>query len=238
MEETRRDKRRAFKKFVKQNAADLPIMQDGDLRKVSFERDGKFDYDLYKEVQTRGNKYKLDWQWVPEGHIKLLSDHILSLGLTPKTGICHGTRQGFEQTWFRDHLPGDADVIGTEISDTADQFPHTIQWDFHEVKPEWIGKTDFIYSNSWDHSYDPKKAFAAWTDCLSPGGVMLLDHAEDFMPDQISTLDPCGISEEGLVNLLNTQHGDIGEVVSVLEGGKRKQERIRTIVFQKRPLAA
>jgi hypothetical protein len=32
---------------------------------------------------------------------------------------------------------------------TATQFPHTIQWD-PEVKPEWIGKADFIYSNSFD----------------------------------------------------------------------------------------
>ncbi|MBK6621188.1 MAG: hypothetical protein IPG32_10020 [Saprospirales bacterium] len=48
------------------------------------------------------------------------------------------------------------EVIGTEISDSASKFSHTIEWDFHEVKPEWIGRADFIYSNSFDHSYDPE----------------------------------------------------------------------------------
>ena len=32
---------------------------------------------------------------------------------------------------------------------------------FPEVKPEWIGKADFIYSNSFDHSYDPACASIA-----------------------------------------------------------------------------
>ncbi|NNE53553.1 MAG: hypothetical protein HKN30_14265 [Sulfitobacter sp.] len=234
MEQTRREKRRAFKQFVQQNAADLPVKERGDLRMISFELDGKLDYELYREIQTLGNKYKLDWQWVPEDHIRLLSGHLLALGLNPKFGLCHGTRQGFEQSWFRDLLPGQPEVIGTEISDTAKFFPHTIQWDFHEVKPEWVGVTDFIYSNSWDHSYDPVKALTAWISCLAPGGAMLLDHARDFMPDQICTLDPCGISEEGLVNLLNTELGDEGRVTEVLDGGKRKLDPIRTIVFQKK----
>jgi hypothetical protein len=47
--------------------------------------------------------------------------------------------------------------MGTEISDTAGQFPYTIQWDFHKTKAEWIDATDFIYSNCFDHSYDPQK---------------------------------------------------------------------------------
>lgn len=233
MEQTRREKRRAFRQFINQNAADLPIKEHGGLRIVSFERDGKFDYDLYREVQTRGNKYKLDWQWVPHEHIELLAGHLLSIGLKPKFGLCHGTRQGFEQRWFREHLPGQPKVIGTEISDTAEDFPDTIQWDFHEVKPEWIGTTDFIYSNSWDHSYDPVKALAAWISCLTPGGALLLDHAQDFLPDQISTLDPCGISEEGLVTLLNTEFGHEGGVTEVLQGSKRKRDSIRTIVYRK-----
>lgn len=238
MQETRREKRRAFKQFVKNDVGELPIRERGELRMVSFERDGKFDYDLYKEIQVRGNKYKLDWQWVPEDHIRALSDHMVAMGLSPKTGLCHGTRQGFEQAWFRTCLPGTPEVIGTEISDTAEEFEHTIQWDFHEVKPEWLARTDFIYSNSWDHSYDPVLAFKVWISCLSSGGVMLLDHAQDMMPDQVSTLDPCGISEEGLVKLLNAEFGDLGQVTGVIEGGQRKRERIRTVVFQRHPKAS
>lgn len=231
MLDNRRALRRDFRQFVAQNASDLPVKGEGDMRVVSFETDGKFDYDLYKEVQTRGNKFKLDKQWVPEDHVRILSEHVKSMGLAPGFGICHGTRQGFEQMWFRDHLNG-AEVIGTEISDTADQFPHTIQWDFHEVKPEWVGATDLVYSNSWDHSYDPVKAFTAWASCLSPKGVMLLDHGFAYLPGKISALDPCGITQDALVTLLNTECADAGEVKDVIEGGKHGGQQITTIVFQ------
>jgi len=36
-------------------------------------------------------------------------------------------------------------VIGTEISHTAEQFPDTIQWDFHNIKEEWINNTSFFH---------------------------------------------------------------------------------------------
>jgi hypothetical protein len=81
-------------------------------------------------------------------------------------------------------------VIGTEISDTATQFPHTIQWDFHETKPEWIDAVDFIYSNSFDHSYDPQRCLNAWMSCLKKGGLCILEHSSDNSPAITSTLDP------------------------------------------------
>ena len=90
-------------------------------------------------------------------------------------GICHGTRNGFEQKYLREHLK--ADVFGTEIADTAKECPYTIQWDFHEVKDEWLGAIDFIYSNSIDHSYDPKMCFERWLSCLRPGGYCILHWA-------------------------------------------------------------
>lgn len=232
MLDEKRARRREFRKFVAQNASDLPIREEGDMRVVSFERDGKFDYELYREVQTRGNKFKLDKQWVPEDHIRILSEKVLKMGVKPKFGLCHGTRQGYEQAWFRDHLPGKPEVIGTEISDTATQFPDTIQWDFHEVKPEWIGATDLIYSNSWDHTYDPVKLFTAWSDCLAPGGVMMLDHGFGYLPVKVTALDPCGITQEALVALLDEECGDKGSVVDVIEGGKHGSQQITTIFFQ------
>lgn len=83
------------------------------------------------------------------------------------------------------------DVIGTEISDTATQFENTIQWDFYDVKDEWIGKVDFIYSNSLDHSYDPEKALDAWMNCLTDNGVCIIEHSSG---DERSTeLDPFGV---------------------------------------------
>ena len=78
------------------------------------------------------------------------------------------------------------EVIGTEISKTATQFPHTIQWNFHDVKEKWIDNVDFIYSNSFDHTYDPVKCLDAWMSCIKKIGVCILEwgvgHAEDSEP--------------------------------------------------------
>jgi hypothetical protein len=51
-----------------------------------------------------------------------------------KFGICHDTRLGKQQEWFRKCLG--VEVIGMEISSTATTFPNIIQLDFHGVKPE------------------------------------------------------------------------------------------------------
>jgi hypothetical protein len=52
-------------------------------------------------------------------------------------------------------------VIGTDQPQTATQFAYPVQWEFHDDNPEWQGKADFVYSNSWEHAYDPGKAFLA-----------------------------------------------------------------------------
>ncbi|PZQ43933.1 MAG: hypothetical protein DI551_11175 [Micavibrio aeruginosavorus] len=82
--------------------------------------------------------------------------------------------------------------MGTEISETAKDFPNTIQWDFHNVKPEWIGSVDFIYSNSFDHSYDPEKCLNAWMSCITPNGLCILEHSAEHAIKGASALDPFG----------------------------------------------
>ena len=150
--------------------------------------DGSFDYESYQRIQTEGNKRKILEVWASEENIAFLSTYIKEHLGTPNFGICHGTRRGEEQRWFRQYLG--CEVIGTEISDTARQFPNTIQWDFHETKPEWIGTTDFIYSNSFDHTYDPEKCLDAWMSCLRAGGICILEHSPSHGPFAVSQLDP------------------------------------------------
>jgi len=82
--------------------------------------------------------------------------------------------------------------MGTEISDTATQFPNTIQWDFHEVKPEWVGAVDFIYSNSFDHTYDPERCLNAWMSCVRSGGMCILEHSSLHGTGGATQLDPFG----------------------------------------------
>lgn len=151
-------------------------------------KDGSFDYETYKKVQIQGNKKKIDAVWVIEENIAFLSEYIKNNFDELHFGICHGTRRGKEQEWFRKYLK--CNIIGTEISDTAQKFPHTIQWDFHETKPEWLGKTDFIYSNSLDHSYDPEKCLNAWIRCLKEGGICILEHTSS--QEKARQMDPFG----------------------------------------------
>ena len=153
-------------------------------------QEGKFDYEKYRSTQEAGNKAKLDKVWVLEDNIAYLSNYIKGKGIDPKFGICHGTRRGKEQEWFRKYL--NCEVIGTEISETAQQFPYTIQWDFHDIKPEWIDAVDFIYSNSLDHSYDPEKCLNQWLKCIKPGGFCFIEHGDLSGPEGSNELDPFG----------------------------------------------
>ena len=155
-------------------------------------------HEEYKNAQAEGNKRKISSVWALEKNIKHLSKILKKR--EPKFGICHGTRRGVEQSWFRKYLG--CEVIGTEISDTAEQFPHTIEWDFHEVKPEWLGNVDFIYSNSFDHSYDPEKCLNAWMSCLSSNGVCILEHTSLHSEDGVSRTDPFGASLEVMPELI------------------------------------
>lgn len=152
--------------------------------------DGSFDYQNYRKVQQEGNKSKIENIWVIEDNIKFLSDYMREIIHEPKFGICHGTRRGKEQEWFRKYL--ECEVIGTEISETATQFANTIQWDFHETKPEWVNSVDFIYSNSFDHSYDPEKCLTAWMSCIKKNGLCIIEHSNAHGPTGSSELDPFG----------------------------------------------
>jgi len=136
--------------------------------------DGAFDYDAYVSAQTRRNAERQDRTWVHRTTVKELARYIRQTTPSPTFALCHGTRRGDEQRWFREEFPG-CEVIGTEIAPTATNYPHTIQWDFHETKPEWLGACDFIYSNSMDHAYSPEKALLAWVSCLKPDGMCLVD---------------------------------------------------------------
>lgn len=150
--------------------------------------DGSFDYERYKAVQVQGNKTKIGKVWVKEKNIAFLSRYIQSFLGQPSFGICHGTRRGKEKEWFQKYLG--CYVIGTEISDTANEFPNTVQWDFHDEKEEWREAADFIYSNSFDHSYDPEKCLNVWMNCVRPGGLCIIEHTSGH--ERATELDPFG----------------------------------------------
>ena len=173
------------------------------------------NYDEYINAQISANKRKIKKVYVQERVIKHICKYLKTKKDKISFGLCHGTRRGVEQQFFKEHLG--CQVLGTEISDTATQFPDTIQWDFHKVKPEWIGSCDFIYSNSLDHAFNPKKALKSWLDCLSPDGILCLEWAESFKkhPKTSNFTDPFSCSHENLIKMITDIGGKVLDVVKI-----------------------
>jgi hypothetical protein len=150
--------------------------------------------DEYRRIQQDGNKHKIEKVWAVEDNIHFLANYLGSA----KFDICNGTRRGLEQKWFAQQL--NCDVIGTEISETAVDFPNTIHWDFHEDNPEWHEKSDFVYSNALDHAYDPDKAINVWMKTLTPRGCCIIEHSSQH--EGSNELDPFGAHIEVMPYLI------------------------------------
>ena len=170
-------------------------------------------YDEYVDEQTRANKLKLSHIWVQ----KATMDQIKQRVLNPKAIICHGTRNGTEQSYLK-QIYGDIEIIGTEISETAEQFNMTVQHDFHEQKEEWIEHFDILYSNSFDHSYDPWKCIKTWSEQLKPGGWAFLEIATHPDVNKMKSTDPLQIdSRQEVMDIL--KHGGL-EYTDEFIGGR------------------
>ena len=143
-------------------------------------------YDEYIEKQTFYNKKKLHWDFTDRKSI----NYIVSKNKFAGCVICHGTRSGKEQQFFKEFLGPTSYIIGTEISETATQFPMTVQHDFAIPKSEWINKFDILYSNSFDHSYDPNKTMNTWLDQINDNGKMYIEWSETENNNN-SEMDPC-----------------------------------------------
>lgn len=194
-------------------------------------------YDEYKKTQIDANKRKIHYSYVDPNSIELLCDYVCKdLNIVPNNILCHGTRQGKEIKYFKEYLRKyeiNSKIIGTDISPTASNFDDTIQWDFHEIKDEWIGKYDLIYSNSFDHSPYPQKCLKSWMSCINPDGICIIEYSEEC--DAVnSKVDPFGATLDeykdliqrcgfNLVDLLdNSGIEDLGET--------HKGERIFLII--------
>lgn len=179
---------------------------------------GNFDYEKYRGIQTAGNHKKIDVVWVSEENIRFISKWLKKNVPMITMGVCHGVRNGAEQKYFKKYL-GEVNIIGTEISDTATQYSDTIQWDFHEVNPEFSKKADFVYSNSFDHSYNPAKALNAWLDALKPNyeSVCIIEHSSGHTVDAVTELDPFGASLEAMPTLVKEWTNGKYEVRDILQ---------------------
>jgi hypothetical protein len=153
------------------------------------------DYNDYIENQIEANKRKINNSYVDPNSLGSLINYLYEeLNIEPNLILCHGTRRGLEQQYFIDYYDAlnlKPEVIGTEISPTAKDYPHTIQWDFHDTKPEWIGNTDIIYTNSFDHSCKPEECLDIWMSCLNKNGVCVIEYSP-ICDNKSQAADPFG----------------------------------------------
>jgi hypothetical protein len=173
------------------------------------------DYDHYVECQTWCNKLKLangGGIYIKESVVQFIAER----NPDAKFILCHGTRRGIEQQHFKKYIP-DADVLGTEISDTATQFPMTVQHDFTKVNPDWVGKCDIIYSNSIDHSIDPQETLRTWAGQLSPKGRLYVEYCQAL--SICDPNDPLDITNSELEDLILEHMVIVETVVGVAKAG-------------------
>lgn len=149
-------------------------------------------YEDYRRTQIEINESKLRHVWADRSELEQVASYVRRCIPKATFGICHGARNGFEVTVLRELLA--VEVIGTDISPTASHFPHLVQWDFHEPNPEWSHSVDFVYSNSWDHSYDFDRCITTWMKSLRPAGRCFLQWTRLHSDEGVHGADCFGLS--------------------------------------------
>ena len=163
-------------------------------------------YDEYVDSQKSANRKKSKNVWAVEKNIEAICDYINKnyAILVPLKGLCHGTRGGYEQKWFMKYIY-DSKVIGSEIGDAC--APNTVQHDFNKIKPEWIDEFDFIYSNSFDHAFNPMSTIRIWFEQIKSGGYIFLEYDKrqehtGEISKSVNKTDPISITVDELITLI------------------------------------
>ena len=167
-------------------------------------------YEDYVNAQINANHKKESVVWVEKQAIEKVSS-VVSHDV--KNILCHGTRNGKELQYFHEIFP-DAHVVGSEISDTATKYPNTVQWDFHEINEDWTNGFDIVYSNSFDHSYDPKACLTTWKGQLSSVGTIVIE----LQTQEPKRSDPLSISQEAFEYLVDS----LDMQIKTIEQGSHK----------------
>ena len=153
-----------------------------------YQHDYAGGYEEYRAAQIKGNRWHQENRtetWADPRTLSAIADDLEAHGLG-MTGCCHGARNGCclrglqavtqrdEVEWLRNRLGGN--IIGTDISDTATQYPNMEVWDFHDDNPDWRGRFDFVYTNALDHAFEPARALKTWVAQIVPQGRIYIEH--------------------------------------------------------------
>lgn len=169
-------------------------------------------YEEYAAGQVLYNKAKLDQVWADESTLsavahRLRQHHSGSVG--DVKGVCHGSRNGYEVQVLKRLLgvAQDGAIVGTDISDTAPNFPDMVQWDFHDPNPDFTDRFDFIYTNSLDQAWKPFAALETWLDQLNANGLLFIEHTRSHGVEGAGEMDPFGVLPEFMPYVLVEHFG-------------------------------
>jgi hypothetical protein len=103
--------------------------------------------------------------------------------------------EGFNRSDFS--TIDDLSSIGVELNPLATRQDIWIG-SFDEIPEDWYQKFEIVYTNAFDHSFDPLKTIEIWKKLLVPGGYMIFCFPQDQTPGEI---DPIGdVSMEDVLN--------------------------------------
>ena len=185
-------------------------------------------YAEYRDTQIKHNKRKLNNVWADEVTLSRIVEDLRLHGLGA-TGICHGARNGFEVTWLREQLGGD--IIGTDISETASEFSHMRIWDFHEDNPDWLGRFDFVYTNSLDQAMEPARALNAWAKQITQRGRIYIEHTMAHSARGANEMDPFGAHPMAMPYLFFTWGRGSYNLTDILEVEAKDNNGLKAWIF-------
>lgn len=192
-------------------------------------------YEEYRDMQVFHNKRKLNVIWADDGTLAAVASYLHDSGQPVGRGMCHGARNGYEVKKLAE-LTGAA-VIGTDISETATQFPNMVVWDFQNDNPDWHGKFDFVYTNSLDQAMRPDAALAAWARQLAPGGRIFIEHTMGHAAAAASAMDPFGAHPMCMPYLFFKWGRGMYRLCEILEPGPKtnNQKPVWMFVLEREP---
>ena len=158
----------------------------------------------YEKVQVTHNIRKINRVWADENSLNFIIDYLKDEDENIK-GICHGSRNGFEQNFF--NKVNSFEVIGTDISPSANDYENSVVWDFHNVNNDWVSNFDFVYTNSLDQSFKPSLAIETWLNQLKPNGYLFIEHSKDHSPKGAGEMDPFGVKPNVFCHILVSWFG-------------------------------
>ena len=168
------------------------------------------NYESYRQEQIAENRRKASCVWATKEELSAIADHLLvAIGRSPRFGLCHGCRMGWEVAEFSELL--DCPVVGTDIVPECEMAGGIVCHDMHEPHPDFIGKCDFVYSNSFDHCYDFPKFLESQSNHLTDDGWLYLTHSEDKL-QAVNEADCLGISLDETIDICSGTFNVVGVI--------------------------